>query len=153
MPRARWFVVGFLVIAAVVGGMLNARGPFGDHPRIAYDQVFADYAARKVAQISQWRDQLEIVEVDGTVLRAAVPPDRDFTSDFAVARRTLHERLRLFAAARRVAWHHDPVASLPCRARSRPDLGHSDCAEPAGGARDPTRRQRAAGGVSGASSG
>ena len=88
MPRARWFVVGFLVIAAVVGGMLNARGPFGDHPRIAYDQVFADYAARKVAQISQWRDQLEIVEVDGTVLRAAVPPDRDFTSDFAVARRT-----------------------------------------------------------------
>ncbi len=88
MPRARWFVVGFLVIAAIVGGLLNARGPFDDHPRIAYDQVFADYAARNIAQITQWRDQLEIVEVDGTVLRAVVPPDRDFTSDFAVARRT-----------------------------------------------------------------
>jgi hypothetical protein len=88
MPRAGWFVVGFLVIAVVVGGLLNARGPFGDHPRIAYDQVFADYAARNIAQITQWRDQLEIVEVDGTVHRAVVPPDRDFPSDFAVARRT-----------------------------------------------------------------
>jgi hypothetical protein len=88
MPRARWFVVGFLVIAAIVGGLLNARGPFDDHPRIAYDQVFADYAARNIAQITQWRDQLEIVEADGTVHRAVVPPDRDFPSDFAVARRT-----------------------------------------------------------------
>ena len=88
MPRLRWFVVGFLLIAAVVGGLLNARGPFGDHPPIAYEQVFADYAARRINQISQWRDQLEIVEVDGAVLRAVVPPDRDFTNDFAEARRT-----------------------------------------------------------------
>ena len=29
MPRARWFVVGFLVVAALVGGILNARGPDG----------------------------------------------------------------------------------------------------------------------------
>jgi hypothetical protein len=88
MPRARWFVVGFLLVAAVVGGALNDRGPFGDHPRIAYDQVFVDYAAGRTDRISQWRDQLEIVEADGAVFRAVVPPDRDFASDFAAARRT-----------------------------------------------------------------
>jgi hypothetical protein len=97
MSRARWFVVGFLLIAAVLGGSLNALGPFGDHPRIAYDQVFADYAARRIDHISQWRDQLEIVEVDGTVLRAVVPPGRDFASDFDVAR---HTYMNAFAYSR-----------------------------------------------------
>ena len=88
MPRARWFVLAFLLAVAVVGGVLNSRGPFGDHPGIAYDQVFTDYAARKIERISQWRDQLEIVEIDGSVVRAVVPPDRDFERDFDEARRT-----------------------------------------------------------------
>ena len=97
MPRARWLVVGFLMIAVVVGGSLNALGPFDDHPRIAYDQVFADYAARRIDHISQWRDQLEIVEVDGAVLRAVVPPERDFWSDFDEAR---HTYMNAFAYSR-----------------------------------------------------
>lgn len=85
MPRARWFVVGFLLIAAVAGGLLNARGPFGSHPALAYDQFLADFQAGKVEQITQWRDQLEVNE-QGVLLLVVVPADRDLQSDLGQAR-------------------------------------------------------------------
>ena len=51
MPRARWFVVGFLFAAALVGGVLNERGPFGQHPSLSYTQFLADFQAGDVKQI------------------------------------------------------------------------------------------------------
>jgi hypothetical protein len=85
MPRVRWFVVGFLLIAAVIGGVLNARGPFDDHPALVYDQFLADFQAGGIEQIVQWRDHLEVTE-QGTLLSVVVPADRDLPADLARAR-------------------------------------------------------------------
>lgn len=85
MPRARWFVIGFLLIAAVVGGLLNARGPFDAHPPLAYDQFLADFQGSRVEQITQWRDQLEVTD-QGALRSVVVPADRDLQSDLAQAR-------------------------------------------------------------------
>ena len=85
MPRARWFVVGFLVVTALVGGVLNERGPFGQHPSLSYPQFLADFQAGNVGQIVQWRDQLEVTEGDQLLL-VTVPPDRDLTADLAQAK-------------------------------------------------------------------
>ena len=59
MPRARWFVAGFLLTAAVVGGLLNERGPFDARSSLAYEQFLADVEAGRVERIAQWRDRLE----------------------------------------------------------------------------------------------
>jgi hypothetical protein len=85
MPRARWFVFGFLLIAAVIGGFMIARGPFDAHSAIAYDQFLADFQAGEVGHIVQWRDQLEIAE-DGALRSVVVPPDRDLPADLGQAR-------------------------------------------------------------------
>jgi peptidoglycan/LPS O-acetylase OafA/YrhL len=85
MPRARWFVIGFLLIAAVVGGLLNARGPFDPHQPLAYDQFLADFQAGQVGQISQWRDQLEVTD-QGALRSVVVPADHDLWSDIGQAR-------------------------------------------------------------------
>ncbi len=87
MPRVGWFVVGFLLIAAVVGGWLNARGPFDTHPALAYDQFLADFGAGRVEQIVQWRDQLEVTE-QGALRSVVVPADRDLPADLSQARAT-----------------------------------------------------------------
>jgi hypothetical protein len=86
MPRARWFVVGYLLVAAVVGGVLNERGPFGAHPALAYDQFLADFQAGKVERIVQWRDQLEVTE-QGAMHSVVVPLERDLQADLGQARR------------------------------------------------------------------
>jgi hypothetical protein len=85
MPRARWFAVGFVLVAAAVGGLLNARGPFDAHQPLAYDQFIADVQAGKVAKISQWRDQLEVAEL-GALRSVVVPADRDLSTDLGIAR-------------------------------------------------------------------
>jgi hypothetical protein len=85
MPRARWVVPGFLVVAALVGGVLNARGPFAEHPALAYTQFLADFEAGRVGQIVQWQDQLEITE-DDQLLTVVVPPDADLFGDLTRAR-------------------------------------------------------------------
>jgi peptidoglycan/LPS O-acetylase OafA/YrhL len=85
MPRARWFVVGFLVVAAVVGALLNARGPFAAHQPLAYDQFLADFQAGRVEQIATWRDQLEVAD-QGTLRSVVVPANRDLPADLAAAR-------------------------------------------------------------------
>ncbi len=85
MPRARWFVVGLLVVTALVGGVLNERGPFGDHPSLSYPQFLADFEAGNVGQIVQWRDRLEVTE-GGQLLLVTVPPDRDLAADLAQAK-------------------------------------------------------------------
>lgn len=86
VPRTRWFVAGFLVMAAVVGGVFSARGPFDAHPALAYGPFLMDYQGGKVEQIVQWRDHLEVT-VQGVLLTVAVPPDRDLQADLAEARR------------------------------------------------------------------
>jgi len=84
MPRARWFVIGFLLVAVVGGALLNARGPFDAHPSIGYDRFVADVQAGKVDQIVWWRDQLEVTE-PAAVLSVVVPATRDLRSDLARA--------------------------------------------------------------------
>lgn len=85
MPRARWFVVGFLLIATVVGGLVNARGPFDAHPTLAYDQFIAAFQGGGVKRIVQWRDQLEVTE-QGALRSVVVPPERDLAADLAQSR-------------------------------------------------------------------
>jgi hypothetical protein len=85
MPPARWLVVGFLLIAVVVGGLLNARGPFDAHPALAYGQFLADFQAGKVEQTVQWRNQLEVTE-QGALRSVVVPANRDLPADLAQAR-------------------------------------------------------------------
>lgn len=85
MPRARWFVIGFLVMAALIGGVLNERGPFGQHMSMSYTRFLADFQAGDVGQIVQWRDRLEVTELDQLLL-VTVPPDRDLTADLAQAK-------------------------------------------------------------------
>ncbi len=85
MPRTRWLVVGFLLAAALVGGLLNGRGPFDQHPSLTYARFLADFQAGGVEQIVQWRNQLEVAET-AQVLLVTVPPNRDVTADLAQAR-------------------------------------------------------------------
>jgi hypothetical protein len=86
MPRARWLLVAFLLVAAVVGGILNERGPFGAHPGLVYDQFLADFQAGNVDRIVQWRDRLEVTE-HGALFTVVMPVERDFPADLAQARR------------------------------------------------------------------
>jgi hypothetical protein len=85
MPRARWFVIGFMLVATLVGGVLNARGPFAAHRSLAYAQLLADFEAGRVERIVQWRDQLEVTE-SGELLIVTVPPEKDLAVDLAQAR-------------------------------------------------------------------
>jgi hypothetical protein len=85
MPRARWFIVGFLVVAALAGTALNARGPFAQHPSRAYVPFLTDFEAGRVEQIVLWRDQLEVTE-SGQLLTVVVPPGADLMGDLALAR-------------------------------------------------------------------
>ena len=85
MPRARWFVVGCLGTAAVVGGVLNERGPFDQHPSRSYPQFLADVRAGHVQQVVQWRDQLEVTE-SGQLLTVIVPREQDLAADLTAAR-------------------------------------------------------------------
>jgi hypothetical protein len=85
MPRARWFVIAFLLAATLAGGVLNARGPFVAHPHLGYPQLLADFQAGRIERIVQWRDQLEVSDGDELLL-VTVPPDRDLAADLAQAR-------------------------------------------------------------------
>jgi hypothetical protein len=86
MPRARWFVIGFLLVVAVAGGVLNERGPFAAHPTLAYDQFLVDFEAGRIEQIVRWRDQLEVTD-QGALRSVVVPAGRDLPADLAAARR------------------------------------------------------------------
>jgi hypothetical protein len=85
MSHARWFVIGSLLIAAVIGLLLNARGPFDAHPSLAYDQFLADFQRGSVEQIVQWRNQLEVTH-QGALWSVMVPADRALPADLGEAR-------------------------------------------------------------------
>lgn len=85
MPRARWIVIGFFAVSALVSGVLNARGPFGAHPALAYTQFLADFEAGRVERIVQWQGRLEVTE-SGQLLSVVVPPEADLEADLARAR-------------------------------------------------------------------
>ena len=85
MPRARWFVAGFLLVAVVLGGVLNERGPFASHPALAYDRFLHDVQVGEVDQVVQWRDELEVTE-QGSLLSVVVPTGHDPAADLAQAR-------------------------------------------------------------------
>ena len=86
MPRTRWLVIGVLLAVGIVGGAINARGPFEAHPSLSYAQFLADFEAGRIGQIAQWRDQLEVTE-ESAVLGVVVPVTADFPLDLAQARR------------------------------------------------------------------
>src|SRR5450759_1159094 len=86
MPRARWLVIGALLAVGIVGGAINARGPFEAHPSLSYAQFLADFEAGRVGQIAQWRNQLEVTE-GSALLGVVVPVTADFPLDLAPARR------------------------------------------------------------------
>jgi len=85
MPRVRWFVFAFLLVAALAGGILNERGPFDAHPTLSYEQFLGDFAAGRIPRIVQWRDQLE-VNRNGQLMTVVVPDGRDLATDLAQAR-------------------------------------------------------------------
>lgn len=85
MSRTRSIVIGSLLAAGVIGGVLNARGPFAAHPSLSYPQFLADFEAGRVEQVEQWHDQLEVTEVSQRLL-VVVPPDVDLAADLAQAR-------------------------------------------------------------------
>jgi hypothetical protein len=86
MPRTGWLVIGAVLAVGILGGAINARGPFGAHPSLSYVQFLADFQAGHVGRIVQWRDQLEVA--DGSrLLLVVVPADADLGSDLALARR------------------------------------------------------------------
>lgn len=70
---------------ALVVGVLGSRGPFGEHPVLAYDQFLTDFQAGRVGQVTQWRDQLEVSD-SGQLWSVTVPPDRDVLLDLGPAR-------------------------------------------------------------------
>jgi len=86
MPRARWLVVGLLLLAALVGGVLNERGPFDAHTSLSYEQLLDDFGAGRIERIVQWRDQLEVIK-GGQLLTVVVPAGRDLPDDLMQARR------------------------------------------------------------------
>ncbi len=83
--RTRWIVIAFLLAAGFIGGVLNARGPFGDHPSLAYPQFLANFEAGRVERIVQWHDQLEVTE-GSQLLLVIVPAEADLVGDLARAR-------------------------------------------------------------------
>jgi hypothetical protein len=86
MPRTRWLVIGVLLAVGIVGGAINARGPFEAHPSLSYAQFLADFEAGRVGQIAQWRDQLEVTE-GSALLGVVVPVTADFPFGLAPAHR------------------------------------------------------------------
>ena len=86
MPRTRWLVIGALLAVGIVGGAMNARGPFEAHASLSYAQFLADFEAGRVGQIAQWRNQLEVTE-GSALLGVVVPVTADFPLDLAPARR------------------------------------------------------------------
>ncbi|MBI2763655.1 MAG: hypothetical protein HYX54_07910 [Chloroflexi bacterium] len=86
MPRTRWLVVGVLLAVGIVGGVINARGPFAAHPSLPYAEFLADFEAGRVSRIVQWRDQLEITEGSEQYL-VVVPPTSNLGFDLGQARR------------------------------------------------------------------
>jgi len=84
MPRTRWIVLGFLLVVGIVGGLINARGPFAAHPSISYPQYLADVGAGRVEQVIRWRDRLEVTE-GSELLLVAVPPQADVDADLKQA--------------------------------------------------------------------
>ncbi len=85
MPRTRWIVIAFLLTAGIIGGVMNARGPFADHPSLAYPQLLLDFEAGRVERIVQWRDELEVTE-GSQLLLVVVPTEADLVGDLARAR-------------------------------------------------------------------
>jgi hypothetical protein len=84
MLRTRWLVIGFVVAAACIGGLINEHGPFADRPALAYPQFLADVRAGRVAEVTSWRDRLEVTE-SGRLLIVVVPPGTDLVADLANA--------------------------------------------------------------------
>lgn len=85
MPRTRWIVIAFLLTAGIIGGVMNARGPFADHPSLTYPQFLTDFEAGHVERIVQWHDRLEVTE-GSQLLLVVVPAEADLAVDLAKAR-------------------------------------------------------------------
>jgi len=85
MLHGRRLLVAVLLGVAFLGAAINAIGPFGAHPALAYPQFLADIEAGRVDQIVRWRDRLEVTERLEAFL-VVVPEGSDLNLDLAQAR-------------------------------------------------------------------
>lgn len=85
MLHGRRLVVAVLIAVALVGGAVDALGPFGPHPALAYARFLADFEVGRVDRIVQWRDRLEVREGSESFL-VVVPEGADLSGDLAQAR-------------------------------------------------------------------
>ena len=85
MLHGRRLLVAALIGFAFLGAAINAIGPFGAHPALAYPQFLADFEAGRVDRIVAWRDRLEVTEGPQAFL-VVVPEGSDLTLDLAQAR-------------------------------------------------------------------
>lgn len=86
MLHGRRLFIATIIAVAVLGSAINAIGPFGAHPGLAYARFIADFEAGRVEQVVQWRDRLEVTEGSESFL-VMVPGDVDLAGDLARARR------------------------------------------------------------------
>jgi hypothetical protein len=90
VARRGWLVVLVALGAVIlVGSLVSARGPFAGAPALAYDRFLADVRAGAVDEVTQWRDQLQVIEGDA-VWVVTVPSDRDLGADLAAAEAAGH---------------------------------------------------------------
>ncbi len=85
MLRTRWLVIAALLGVAILGSVIDARGPFAAHSSISYPQFLADFEAGRVQEITQWRDRLEITE-GPELLLVTVPAGVSLMDDLGQAR-------------------------------------------------------------------
>ncbi len=85
MTRSRALLIVAVIAIGVLGGAINARGPFADHPTLTYPQLIADVGAGHVGIVSQWRDRLEVTE-GSHVFLVTVPAGADAFLEVSTAR-------------------------------------------------------------------
>lgn len=69
---------------ALVGGILNDRGPFTEHREIPYAQLLDEIEAGRVQRLVQWRDRLEVT-MGSDVVSVRIPQGVDAWADMGAA--------------------------------------------------------------------
>jgi hypothetical protein len=85
MLHGRILAIAAIVGILIIGSVINAAGPFGAHPTLAYSQFLADFETGHVEQIVRWRDRLEVAKASELFL-VTVPDGADVALDLGQAR-------------------------------------------------------------------
>ncbi len=85
MLHGRILAIAAIVGILIIGSVINAAGPFGAHPTLAYSRFLADFETGHVQQIVRWRDRLEVAKASELFL-VTVPDGADVALDLGQAR-------------------------------------------------------------------